>query len=103
VTSGGDLDAETSDLIAHIRELTVDDPQAVQQVVAEVLAALDRVTGVAFHDEPLDGPPVGGGYDEPPPVSVADLEARAAEAQPGGPAPAPAPAPAPDSHPTSAT
>ncbi|HEX2773129.1 MAG TPA: hypothetical protein VHN18_11960 [Micromonosporaceae bacterium] len=59
--TSGDPERDTSDLIAQIRELTVDDPEAVQQVVAEVLAALDRVTGGAFHDRLPDGPPVGGG------------------------------------------
>jgi hypothetical protein len=85
--TSGDPDRETSDLIAHIRELTMDDPQAVQQVVAEVLAALDRATGGAFHDRlPDEPPPVGGGYGEPP-VRLADLETRAAEQQPGDTAP----------------
>lgn len=80
---GGALDADTVDLIAQIRELAVDDPQAVQQVVAEVLAALDRVTGGAFRDRLSEGAPLGGGYGEPP-ARVGDLEA-AAERRPGEP------------------
>jgi hypothetical protein len=59
--TSGDPEPATSDLVARIRELTVDDPDAVQQVVAEVLAALDRVTGSASHDRLPGGPPAGGG------------------------------------------
>jgi hypothetical protein len=44
----GNGDAETRDLIAQIRELSAGDSQAVHQIVAEVLAALDRVTGKAY-------------------------------------------------------
>jgi hypothetical protein len=81
----GERDPETSDVIAHIRELTVGDSRAVQQVVAEVLAALDRVTG-AVRDGSSDAPASGAGYDEPA-VSVADMEARVAERQLADPAP----------------
>jgi hypothetical protein len=45
---GGAFDAETIELIAQIRQLAVDDPQGVQQIIAEVLAALDRVTGTTL-------------------------------------------------------
>jgi hypothetical protein len=55
--AGAGSDRQTNDLIAQIRELTVDDPQAVHQVVAEVLAALDRVTGRARPDRLPDENP----------------------------------------------
>jgi hypothetical protein len=45
--AGGVFDAETTELIAQIRQLAAEDPQGVQQIIAEVLAALDRVTGTA--------------------------------------------------------
>jgi hypothetical protein len=42
---GGEFDPETIELIAQIRQLAAEDPHGVQQIISEVLAALDRVTG----------------------------------------------------------
>lgn len=69
-------DTETAELVAQIRELAAHDPAGVQQVVSEVLAALDRATRGAFRDQLSDGTSFGGGLDEPP-VRVTDLEAAA--------------------------
>lgn len=68
------LDAETADLIAQIRQLAAHDPAGVQQVVADVLAALDHATGGGL--QPPEGVPLGGGYGDPA-MRVADLEAAA--------------------------
>ena len=44
-------DGDAAELIAELRNLAGDDPAGVRQVVAEVLAALDRVAGGALRDE----------------------------------------------------
>ncbi|MBF9128614.1 hypothetical protein I0C86_06370 [Plantactinospora sp. S1510] len=44
-------EAEAADLIAQIRELAGPDPVAVRTVVAEVLAALDRVSGGTLREQ----------------------------------------------------
>ena len=71
-------DDDTAELVAQIRALAAHDPMGVQQVVNEVLAALDRATHGAFRDQLSAGTPVGGGFDEPS-VRVSDLETAAAE------------------------
>lgn len=60
-SSGPEPEPASNDLVAQIRDLTTDDPEAVRQVVAEVLAALDRVTGAAFRDPLPEGPTPAGG------------------------------------------
>nr|MDT0661364.1 hypothetical protein [Micromonospora sp. DSM 115978] len=49
--AAAEADPETAELVAQIRELAGRNPADVQQVVAEVLAALDRVTGGALGDQ----------------------------------------------------
>lgn len=44
-------EGDTDELVAQIRELVGSDPAEVRQVVAEVLAALDRVAGGALRDQ----------------------------------------------------
>ncbi len=46
-----DPEADAAELIAQIRQLAGSDPIGVQQVVADVLAALDRVTGGALREQ----------------------------------------------------
>lgn len=62
-------DLETAELVAQIRELAGDDPADVRQVVAEVLAALDRVSGGDLGSRYSDAYPgdVQPGEDPPPP------------------------------------
>ncbi|MFF5172716.1 hypothetical protein ACFY3U_08790 [Micromonospora sp. NPDC000089] len=43
-------DADAADLVAQLRELAGADPADVRQVVAEVLAALDRAAGGALRE-----------------------------------------------------
>jgi hypothetical protein len=71
-----DTETDTAELVAQIRELAAHDPAGVQQVVSEVLAALDRATRGAFRDQLSDG--TLGGFGEPP-VRVTDLESAAVE------------------------
>jgi hypothetical protein len=52
---------EAAELIAQLRQLAGADPAGVQQVVADVLAALDRAAGGALRDQLPDGLPYGGG------------------------------------------
>jgi hypothetical protein len=80
--AAAEADPETAELIAQIRELAGQNPADVRQVVAEVLAALDRVTGGAFGDQlaagrsadraasgPADDPgAAAAGGDLPPPA-----------------------------------
>ena len=73
-----DGDTDTAELVAEIRALAANDPMGVQQVVNEVLAALDRATRGAFRDQLCAGAPFGGGFGEPP-VRITDLEAAAPE------------------------
>jgi hypothetical protein len=75
-STDADGDTDTAELVAQIRELAAHDPAGVQQVVREVLAALDRATRGAFRDQLADGTPFGGGFGEPP-ARVTDLEAAA--------------------------
>ncbi|WP_433389259.1 hypothetical protein [Micromonospora sp. KLBMP9576] len=46
----GTADDDAAELIAQLRELAGADPADVRQVVAEVLAALDRAAGGALRD-----------------------------------------------------
>ncbi|AVT39748.1 hypothetical protein [Plantactinospora sp. BB1] len=71
-----DPEAEAAELIAQIRELAGPDPVAVRTVVAEVLAALDRVSGGTLREQlpyeheraPDDDPAPTGDYPiEPSP------------------------------------
>jgi len=48
-------DTDATELIAQIRALAGPDPAGVQQVVADVLAALDRAAGGALRDQLPDG------------------------------------------------
>jgi hypothetical protein len=54
--------ADAADLVAQIRQLAEQDPAGVQQVVAEVLAALDRASGGRLRDQLPPGTPFGAGY-----------------------------------------
>ncbi|MDG4827982.1 hypothetical protein O7627_01530 [Solwaraspora sp. WMMD1047] len=58
--AAAEADPETAELIAHIREVAGQNPADVRQVVAEVLAALDRVTGGALGDQLAAGRSAGG-------------------------------------------
>ena len=69
-------DEDTAELVAQIRALAAHDPMGVQQVVNEVLAALDRATHGAFRDQLSAGTPLSGGFGEP---SVRVTETAAAE------------------------
>ena len=53
-------DAEAAELIAQIRQLAGPDPVAVRKVVADVLAALDRVTGGTLREQLPDDDRYGG-------------------------------------------
>ncbi|HEX5596298.1 MAG TPA: hypothetical protein VFX61_09820 [Micromonosporaceae bacterium] len=66
---GADLVAETAELIAQIRQLAAHDPVGVQQVVADVMSALDGSGEVAR--PPAEGTAVGGPQGDPPPVDEA--------------------------------
>jgi hypothetical protein len=71
---GRDGAPETAELVAQIRELAGENPADVQQVVADVLAALDRVTGGALGEQMATGvfgdlPAPRERGDIPPPVS----------------------------------
>jgi hypothetical protein len=50
---------DAAELIAQIRQLAGNDPAAVQQVIADVLAALDRAAGGALRDQLPEGLPFG--------------------------------------------
>jgi hypothetical protein len=56
---------DTAELIAEIRLLAGADPGGVQQVITEVLAALDRAAGGALRDELPDALALGSGPGEP--------------------------------------
>lgn len=90
--NGAPADTDAAELIAQIRQLAADaDPAGVQQVVAEVLAALDRAAGGALREqlpnglpgvdgEPPAGPPAANGHAEPtagPTLGRAGLPGRA--------------------------
>ncbi|MCX4468827.1 hypothetical protein OOK41_00600 [Micromonospora sp. NBC_01655] len=53
------------ELVAQLRELAGVDPADVRQVVAEVLAALDRAAGGALRDHLPEAIRVDAGLDEP--------------------------------------
>jgi hypothetical protein len=88
---------DAAELIAQIRQLAADaDPAGVQQVIADVLSALDRAAGGALREQLEGGLPQTAeydhlpinpspdpliGYDEPP-VSLTDLEAAGEERRP---------------------
>lgn len=59
-------DSDAADLVAQIRQLAGHDPAGVQQVVAEVLAALDRASGGALRDQLPAGLSIVGGQAESP-------------------------------------
>jgi hypothetical protein len=54
---------DAAELVAQIRQLAGADPAGVQQVVADVLAALDRAAGGALRDQLPDGLLFAGGSD----------------------------------------
>jgi hypothetical protein len=54
-TGDADLTADTAELISQLERLAGPDPDDVRQVVAEVLAALDRVNRGVRRDRPIDG------------------------------------------------
>ena len=64
--AAGDDDA--AELIAQLRELAGADPADVRQVVAEVLAALDRVAGGALREHLPETIRVDAGLDLPSPA-----------------------------------
>lgn len=85
----GATSAETdaADLVAQIRQLAGHDPAGVQQVVAEVLAALDRASGGRLRDQLPPGTPFGADFAQTTPRR-GDIEPTAAGQrpadQPGG-------------------
>ncbi|MEU5562774.1 MULTISPECIES: hypothetical protein [Micromonospora] len=58
-------DDDAAELIAQLRELAGADPADVRQVVAEVLAALDRAAGGALRDHLPETIRVDAGLDAP--------------------------------------
>ncbi|MFB9236974.1 hypothetical protein ACFFWC_15660 [Plantactinospora siamensis] len=56
---------DAADLADQLRELAGSDPAAVRQVVAEVLAALDRASGGALRDQLPGALDRAGGAEEP--------------------------------------
>src|ERR1700754_37866 len=82
---GGPTGTDAAELIAQIRQLAASDPAGVQQVVADVLAALDRAAGGALREQLPDGFPLDGAGDEPGP-DRSDLDTAAAEQYPAAPA-----------------
>ncbi|WP_460914029.1 hypothetical protein [Plantactinospora veratri] len=105
-----DPETEAAELIAQIRELAGPDPVAVRTVVADVLAALDRVSGGALREQlpyehervPDDDPAAAGGYPvephpvEPNPPEPHPTQPRPGPPQPGRPGPADPHPPAPE-------
>ncbi|GAB3818175.1 hypothetical protein [Micromonospora zhanjiangensis] len=82
----GSARAEAADLVAQIRDLAGSDPAGVQQVVAEVLAALDRASGGRLRDQLPPGTPFGSGYTPAPPQRDDDTAAGARQRPPDRPA-----------------
>ncbi|MEH0937997.1 hypothetical protein [Micromonospora psammae] len=62
------LDDDAAELIAQLRELAGADPADVRQVVAEVLAALDRAAGGALREHLPEAIRVDAGLDAGGPV-----------------------------------
>ncbi|WBB65438.1 hypothetical protein [Micromonospora sp. WMMD812] len=58
-------DDDAAELIAQLRELAGADPADVRQVVAEVLAALDRAAGGALREHLPETIRVDAGLDAP--------------------------------------
>jgi hypothetical protein len=78
----GSAKADAADLVAQIRQLAGHDPAGVQQVVAEVLAALDRASGGRLRDQLPPGTPFGADYAQTPPRAD-DVAAPATGQRPG--------------------
>ncbi|MEV4758174.1 hypothetical protein AB0J86_24070 [Micromonospora sp. NPDC049559] len=55
VSGAPDDGTDAAELITQIRQLAGADPAGVQQVVSDVLAALDRATGGALRDQLPEG------------------------------------------------
>ncbi|MET8089694.1 hypothetical protein [Micromonospora sp. NPDC005220] len=61
-------DDDAAELIAQLRALAGADPLEVRQVVAEVLAALDRAAGGALREHLPEAIRVDAGLDAPSPA-----------------------------------
>ncbi|WP_422737844.1 hypothetical protein ACN263_00330 [Micromonospora sp. WMMD729] len=61
-------DDDAAELIAQLRALAGADPADVRQVVAEVLAALDRAAGGALREHLPEAIRVDAGLDAPSPA-----------------------------------
>ncbi|MEH1056032.1 hypothetical protein V6U89_12560 [Micromonospora sp. CPCC 206171] len=65
---GGATDEDAAELIAQLKELAGADPADVRQVVAEVLAALDRAAGGALREHLPETIRVDAGLDTAAPA-----------------------------------
>ncbi|MEV0809379.1 hypothetical protein [Micromonospora sp. NPDC050200] len=65
---GEATDDDAAELIAQLKELAGADPADVRQVVAEVLAALDRAAGGALRDHLPEAIRVDAGLDHAAPA-----------------------------------